>query len=427
MKAAVITMFNGLSSVYSLVNVVADQITMLLDSDILVKLFVSEHCADSERTGVFADERIEWIKITNSDNGEMFHWKDYSSDELIHDTFFREAELVSEDFIKHLADVEVCLLHDILYQGSHLIHNVAIRMAQKKLPNLRFIAFTHSAPVPHKDESYPKSCLYSYMPNTRYVYPSQSGIPMLMGQYGISESDCACVSNSINALQGFTEQTRKINEAMDLCKKDILIVYPARMSMAKGFHLLSEFAGVIKRVSGKSIGIIFCDFPAGDICPCIYKKIIPDVGVKAGLSPEDILFTTDLGFEQGVQRETVYDLFTLSNLFICPSFSESFGLIALEAASRGNYLVVNEAVLALKELGEVLGAHKMCWAARNFDKVSFPHYEPSESAYFENHAKAILDEMEANPVLCAKTLARTRFSPSWVFENQLYPLLKGDI
>ena len=32
----------------------------------------------------------------------------------------------------------------------------------------------------------------------------------------------------------------------------------------------------------------------------------------------------------------VLDIFTLSNLFVCPSFSESFGLIALEAASIGN-------------------------------------------------------------------------------------------
>ncbi|MEG0511158.1 MAG: glycosyltransferase [Clostridia bacterium] len=383
MKVAIVTMFNGLSTVYSLVNVVADQLQMLLDANISVKLFVSEHCPDGERTGIFADERIEWIKIINSDNDKAFHWRNYFSHELIHDSFFREAELISEDFQKHLADVDVCLLHDILYQGLHLVHNVAIRMAQEKLPSLRFLAFTHSAPVPHREEAYPKSCLYSPMPNTRYIYPSWSGIHMLMGQYGLSESDCACVSNSINPLQGVTEQTRKINEAMDLCRKEILIVYPARMSMAKGLHLLSEFTGTIKRVSGKSVGLIFCDFPSGERCPLIYRQMITDVGVKAGLAPEDILFTTDIGFPQGVARETVYHLFTLSNLFICPSFSESFGLIVLEAASRGNYVVVNEAVLALKELGETLGAHQMCWAARNFDKVSFPNYEPSEQEYFE--------------------------------------------
>ncbi|MEG1676567.1 MAG: glycosyltransferase, partial [Clostridia bacterium] len=72
MKVAIVTMFNGLSSIYSLVNVVADQLQMLFDANISVKLLVSEHCPDGERTGVFADERIEWIKIINSDHDKIF-------------------------------------------------------------------------------------------------------------------------------------------------------------------------------------------------------------------------------------------------------------------------------------------------------------------------------------------------------------------
>ena len=43
MKVAVLTMFSGLSTTYSLVNVVADQLKMLLDAGISVKLLVSEN------------------------------------------------------------------------------------------------------------------------------------------------------------------------------------------------------------------------------------------------------------------------------------------------------------------------------------------------------------------------------------------------
>lgn len=40
--------------------------------------------------------------------------------------------------------------------------------------------------------------------------------------------------------------------------------------------------------------------------------------------------------------------------------------LALEVGSKGNFLVLNEAVPALKELGDALGAYFMRWDARNF-------------------------------------------------------------
>jgi hypothetical protein len=56
MKVAVLTMFNGLSNTYSLVNVVSEHIKMLLDAGIKTKILVSQDCPDSERQGIFADD-----------------------------------------------------------------------------------------------------------------------------------------------------------------------------------------------------------------------------------------------------------------------------------------------------------------------------------------------------------------------------------
>lgn len=148
MKVAILTMFSGLSATYSLVNVVADQIEMLLQANVEVKVLVSETCPDSERTGIFLDERIEWVKITNTCHGANIVWHDYSgATGKVHDSFFDEANVVAEDFVRHLKDVDVCILHDILYQGWHLVHNIAIRAAQPRLPSTRFLAFTHSLPL----------------------------------------------------------------------------------------------------------------------------------------------------------------------------------------------------------------------------------------------------------------------------------------
>lgn len=78
---------------------------------------------------------------------------------------------------------------------------------------------------------------------------------------------------------------------------------------------------------------------------------------------------------------------------------------------------------ALHELGTSLNAYPMRWAARNFDKVTFEHYEPNESEYFKAHAEHIYHTMDENPILHGKTLARTRYSTDWIYEHQLKPLL----
>ena len=128
MNIAILTMFNGLSTTYSLVNVVADQIKMLPNENINIKGLVSENSPDRDRFGVFSDKRIEWVKITNTLNGKSIQWYDYSSPNgKVHDTFFQEADVIANDYIKYLKDVDVCIMHDILYQGWHLVHNIAIR------------------------------------------------------------------------------------------------------------------------------------------------------------------------------------------------------------------------------------------------------------------------------------------------------------
>lgn len=170
--------------------------------------------------------------------------------------------------------------------------------------------------------------------------------------------------------------------------------------------------------------MIFCDFPCMDTNAENYKRVIRATGQVCGLEDEAMVFTSDLGYENGFPRSGVLELFTLSNLFICPSYSESFGLTVLEAASRGNFLVVNEAVPALEELGKKLGAYFMRWDARNFGFDTKENYQPSELGYLQNHAEKIVDRMREDSVLRAKTLTRKMFGPKWIWYNQLQPLLE---
>lgn len=426
MKVAILTMFSGLSTTYSLVNVVADQLSMLLQAGVDVKVLVSETCPDEERFGVFLDRRIIWEKVVNTRDGKPIEWHDYSGAAgTVHETFFEEADLIARDFVRLLADVDVCIMHDILYQGWHLVHNIAIRKAQAQLPHVRFLAFTHSLPVnrPRELEA-PFSARFTGMPRTTFVYPTYSGISALARQYDVPEGNCAVVYNTLPLLQSMSPDVQRVAEQIDLMNADILAVYPARLTTGKRFEKVAALAGAIKTRSELNTKLVFCDFPSADIPSQAYKTMIRMEGKKYGLEDGDLLFTSDLGYPDGFPRAGVFELFQLSNLFLCPSYSESFGLTVLEAGSRGNFLVLNEAVPALKELGDALGAYFMRWDARNFGYDTHEKYVPSERDYYLEHGGIIVNLMREDRSLNAKAIIRRKYNPQWICKNQLMPLLE---
>lgn len=427
MKVALLTMFNGLDSTYSLVNVVAEQIRMLLDDDKQPIMLVSENCPLDARYGIFLDERIEWRKVINRLNGNQIHWRDYTqASGKVHDTFYQEADVIADDLIEKLSDVDACIMHDIHYQGWHLLHNVGVRKAQEKLPNVKFIAFTHSAPVNRPpNPKWPFSARFTPMPNTLYVYPTQSGISALSKQYNAPEGNCRAVNNSLDLLNYMSDEVKLLAQEVDLLSPDILVVYPGRLTPGKKFEKVAALCGAIKKNCEKTARVIFCDFPSADIGTKQYKALIKAQGVSFGLEPNDMFFTSDIeAFKNGFPRKGVLELFSLSNLFICPSFSESFGLTVLEAASKGNFIVLNERVPALEEVGKVLNAYFMKWDARNFGYNTHETYHPSEEAYLKEHAEIIVNLMRENQMIHAKTMARQRYSPRWIWFNQLKPLLQ---
>lgn len=419
-------MFNGLASTYSLVNVVETHVQMLLDHDIEVKLIVTENCPDHERWGSFLDERIQWVKIKNEWNGKQIEWHDYSNpDKKLHKTFYQEVDFFAAQFEEVLSDVKVCMMHDMLYQGWHYVHNIAIRKVQPLLPKLRFVAFTHSFPAQRPIKiAEGMEGRYTPMPKTVFAYPSYSGIPALAKQYQVAEARCQVVYNIVPMIESLGEDVQKLHQEVDLTAPEILIVYAGRFSTGKKFEKVAAVAGSIKRVNEKTVKVIFCDFPCMDTPTEDYKKAIRYVADFYGLAPEDLIFTSEHGYPNGFPRQGVLDLFTLSNLYICPSFSETFGLTVIEAASRGNFIVVNKCVPALEEIGKVLGAYFMEWDAHHYGYDTKQQYHPSEKLYYDERGKEIVTLMRESNPLKAKTMARTQFTKEWIWENQFQLLLE---
>lgn len=66
----------------------------------------------------------------------------------------------------------------------------------------------------------------------------------------------------------------------------------------------------------------------------------------------------------------------------------------------------------------------MRWDARNFGFDTKEEYKYTEQLYMEGHAEMIVNRMRDNPLLWAKTMVRQKFSPQWIWYNQLQPLLE---
>ncbi|MGL4738997.1 MAG: glycosyltransferase, partial [Cellulosilyticaceae bacterium] len=308
--------------------------------------------------------------------------------------------------------------------GWHYIHNIAIRQVAQKLTHLRFIAFTHSFPL--KRPPSPVAHLlafYTPMPRTRYVYPTYSGIPALANQYQVPEGHCHVVYNTLSLLSFLSPEVRTLHEHVNLYDTDLLIIYPARLTPSKQLEKVAMLVGSIYDTCEKTAKIIFCDFPSLDIDATLYKEQIKQCTLPYNFPTSNIIFTSDIGFPTGLPRQAVLDLFTLSNLFVCPSFSESFGLTVLEAASRGNLLVLNECVPALEELSYKLHPYLMRWPAHTFEGDLIPTYPHSEKHYYATHAKQIVQKLLQNEVLVAKNAVRLYYSQEWIWHNQLAPLL----
>lgn len=423
-EVGILTCFRHLSSASSLVHVVENHIEMLLKHNYSVYLLVAEGCPLDERFGSYLDERIRWGFICNTYHSEEILWKDYYDSTVeLPPNFDKQVEAVSNSFYEHLEHLSLCFIHDIHYEPTHYIHNIALRRILPRLPHLRLLAFTHSFPF-FRPTSLTERIRPRFTPleHTDYVYPTQAGLLPLSEQYNVPIASCHVVYHPVSKLAH--PFVKKLHEKVDLFAPDLLVIYPARLTIYKKQDKIIQFIGALKLIGNLSVRLICCDTLSDTKEAEDFKKKLYQLGYTYGLNKQDMIFTSDLGFVKGLPHEAIMELFSLSNLFICPSLSESFSLITMEAASLGNYIVLNENVPALKELGDLIHAYFMKWDARedryNIEEV----YNPSEASYYGFHAGSLLHKMKTNPLFIQKTTIRQRFNIDWIWENQLLPLIK---
>lgn len=171
---------------------------------------------------------------------------------------------------------------------------------------------------------------------------------IVMQEYGIADDKIEVVHNGIdesdisqaeNALQTFSEISDGLNVLKDNGTK--LVLFLGRFTVQKGADIFIQAA---QRVLQYRPNTLFLMVGSGELEPQLINQ-----AVKLGIG-DKVVFT---GFLRGKNRERIY---SAADLFVMPSVSEPFGLVALESLLHETPIIISKQ----SGVGEVLeGAIKV--------------------------------------------------------------------
>ncbi|MFH1211390.1 MAG: glycosyltransferase family 4 protein [Candidatus Woesearchaeota archaeon] len=145
----------------------------------------------------------------------------------------------------------------------------------------------------------------------------------LMQSYGIPESKIRVVHNAVE----FSDKSRLGDEKL-LHPKDKIVLFLGRVTLQKGPDYFVEAA---KKVLEKEQNVKFIIASSGDMLPQVIER-----AAQLGII-DKFIFTGRF-----VSREEGDRLYKMADVFVMPSVSEPFGIVALEAMYHGTPVIVSK-------------------------------------------------------------------------------------
>jgi len=422
-RIAVVTDFYEPDFAYSLVGVASNQIKMLLRAGYDPLVMVDEFFPDSGNPYPWDSvRRFKLPSIPRSNRVELP--EDWQS----------HLERMTNAMREGLKDIDIVLSHDLIYQPSMITYQMAARKITAERPNSLFWChLLHSATTPELLNTTNEylQIVRTKFPQSVIVFPNEYSRPRLAANFGYEEHEIKYAPHAIDFCDyfGFHPMATKIVEEYNMLGADVIMCYPARLDRGKQNQWLLYIAAALKRL-GRSVRVIFPAFHSTGNDKVVYKKWLYDEAHRVGLSDEEFVFTCDFDESLHVRcpQEMIRNFFTLSNVFVLPSRSESFSLIALEAGLCANLMVLNFDFSPLRFWGD-----ENIWAkfSSNIDNMTGLNgdttvsYKPSEQAYAHDLALRILHGLQHNVGLRMKTKLRQQYNLMTVFRKYWEPLLYG--
>lgn len=410
----IMTTFYSFDKAYSLVSVVADQLTMNVKHGYKTVLFVLPSFKDEDKVpeGVEIRKVIPQLILERYKNNSSPEW------------FESEVKEVIEALKKHASDVDVMIAHDLHFIDTYLPYCGAIHeVCQYDLIKAKWLLWTHSAPSGRNLNGGPHDLRFKKPRNAKLVYLNNYHALALAEMYGTWLSEVRIVPNSVDptTFWNLDPFVIKLINKYSLLSADYMGIYPLSSTRMVDGKQVQKAVRVFAKLKarGHNVRYVICNAHANAERE---KKTIKDLQAQFtdwGLSSNEVIFTSledSPTHENGISREIVSQLFHLSNLFVFPTISENCSLVLLEAMLSKNLLVLNASVPQLREFGKD-NALYMDFEGKD-TKVNYSN----EDKYYTDWAAIIENQMINNKPLKAQRDLLKNYSLDNIFNKFLEPL-----
>jgi len=338
--------------------------------------------------------------------------KDYALESQLTEEHKLYVEKLAPILVDVLKDYEICITMDISFIGWHMPHFLALERAAEQTRHCLFLHFINSVPPRFPTPQYDWRDIGRLGANHKIVSFTAHNRDILAHWYKTQPEDVLVIPHITDPRieNNFCQETWDLIDDMpNILQGDIVCVYPASTDRLnpKQVHIVLGLFDAFKRRNMRCALVIANQWATGR-CPKENIEKYKNLGIGLGLRyGEEFLFTSEWRapkYETGISREMLSNLRKCANFFPFPTIEEAYGLVGLEAALDGQYLVMNSDVGCFKEIyGE--SAHYEAFGAIEQNSVKGMTYE-QVVVYLDDMSQRILEGMVKDKTCMAKTHIR---------------------
>lgn len=415
MKVALLTDFYVYDEAYSLIGVASTQLQMLRRSVDFV--LVVDQAFPQSGTPWHAED-ICLRRIPGVPRGNSIR---------VDTTWDKDIETLRAGIEAAVDDCDVVITHDLIFQPSLIKHHMAARKVAAGNPHIRWLHWIHSATNSFMSQY--KQFVQGPFPNSTIVFPNAYDIPRVANNYEVPETSVAHVPHATDLSFVMAHPlSRTLAEQISLQDADVIGVYPARLDAGKQVEIGIEIFAGLKRM-GQDVRYIVFDFHSTGQEKIAVRQRCEQIAVRQGLEVgREVVFTSTWSKETNVRcpRQMVRDFMAIGDVLILPSRSETYSLVAQEAALCKNLLVLN---FDFPPMRSIYGDDALyAKFSSNIDVMNGQNGETTTKygnrrAYMDEQAWRILSRLNESMALRQFRRVRKTRNPEAVYRDYLAPLI----
>lgn len=415
-----LTNFSTYLRSFSPIIVVREQIKMLTRAGYHPILIACEGWETDDETFLNVETRYMYPAAQHDHNSKV-----EETEELV--------ELVKQQLSDILPDGAITLTHDLIFLPDYTIYNLAARSLAVERPSLHWIHWVHSATNPEivskernmYGEAYAQA-LMSPFPNSLIAYPNSYDIPRVARNFDFEEDQVIEVPHSTDPTEGLHPLVKRFYDEKKIGEVEIFMVYPLRLDRGKYAEADIHLAAAFRR-GGIKAHVLYCDFQSTGDDKVVYREDLKALAKELDVD-DRVTFLSEFDdmAAMEVTHDIIMDFFTLSNIFLMPSKSETYSLVTQEAMLRGNLVVMNHDFAPFRQIfGD-------CALYKQFDgaNINVSGYNgeintvhESITNHYNDMARALKYHLDHDRVVHAKTWVRVKRNPDYVFSEYIEPLI----